>query len=67
MKLGAPTQIFILRCWQVYRDERPQWHYRLEIPSTDEAYLFTSLESLMHFLEARLGTPSSNASEGSGT
>lgn len=63
MKLGSPTQIFILRCWQVYREERPQWRYRLEIPSTEEAYLFTSLEALMHFLEARLGTLSTNASE----
>ncbi len=63
MKLGSPTQIFILRCWQVYREERPQWRYRLEIPSTEEAYIFTSLEAVMHFLETRLDALSSSPSE----
>ncbi len=61
MKLGLPTQIFVLRCWQVHREDGPQWRFRLEIPSTEEAHIFTSLEALMRFLEERLDTLSSSS------
>lgn len=54
MKKTAPTQVFLLQCWQVWRGEKPVWQFRLEIPATSEHYTFSDLHELKAFLEARL-------------
>ncbi len=54
MKLASPTQIFVLRCWQVHREGQWKWQFRLEIPPANEVYTFASLMELMSFLEQRL-------------
>lgn len=50
MKLGPPTRIFVLHCWQVSRAEKVDWRFRLEIPATQQALTFSSLYDVFAYL-----------------
>jgi len=49
-----PYLSFLIRLWQVGRDNESVWRITVESPQTREHWNFTSLEALTAFLQANM-------------